>query len=130
MKGQLTLEFLFLSLISVSFLILSIYSLGSLKSTSNDMIGQASFEKDASTLFTALSTVCAGGSLSRQTVYLSAPISLVSSSTDRIVSLRLKSDQSVRQTRELACAISPDSLDLNSGKVIVENEAGVVSISQ
>jgi hypothetical protein len=128
MIAQASLEYLVLSLISLSLVSISILALVSVKEGSANIVDSFSFRSSVMRLKNAISEVCALGSGNGRAVRLGSPISVESdSATDGYIIRFKKGDYSIVSGSR--CAVLPGRINLE-GEIFVENVGGSVALRE
>lgn len=129
MFGQASLEYLVLSLVALSLLIVSLSALIAIKSSAERIVdSDLLLRSSAERLGNAISEVCAMGSGNIRTVSVEAPLSIETEALDDGDVIRFKnSDSSI--VSHVLCPINPSSAQLK-GSVIVENDGGEINIRE
>lgn len=119
LRGQVSLEYLVLSLVALSLLSVAVFALLNLKDYSVRASGALLFRSSADSLANAISETCALGSGNGRSVVLKAPLSV--EYLDSMVRFTGPDASLVRSSR---CeVISAGRLE---GRVYVENDAGII----
>ena len=121
MRAQASLEYLLVSLISLSMLTLSAAALLEIKDYSDSSAALLRFRHSSETLLDAMGSVCALGPGNSREVLLRSSISVESGDGG----VRLRGAGSI--ARKLACDVVPE--EGLEGTLIVENEKGRIRIS-
>jgi hypothetical protein len=129
MKAQASLEYMALTLVSLSLLCVSVMALSGIKADSEKSFRMFAFKSSAQALSDAMDEVCAMGDGNLQTLSLSSPLSLETRRSDdngRIVWLARFSHGNDSIVRDVLC--EADDAALPTGAVHVENQGGKVSV--
>ncbi len=122
-KGQVSLEYLVISLVAVALISVSVFALVGIRGYADKTSGLFSFRASALSLANAVAEVCALGSGNGRSVVLESPLSVeCEGPVMRIVG---RDSSLVRPAR---CAVEPASG--LSGAVYVKNEGGTVTITR
>jgi hypothetical protein len=123
MKGQLSLEYLVLSVITLAVLALAIYTLAGIKNNSDKAMALLEFKNDANSIFNAAQDVCALGDGNSREVRLLDEMMAVSE--DRAIEF---SKNNVNQSLVFKGRCTSEINGKLEGTVVVVNENGVVKI--
>jgi hypothetical protein len=128
MRAQISLEYLALSLVSLSLLCVSVMALGAIKTDSERSFRAISLGSSAQELANAMDEVCAMGDGNVRTVQLMSPLALESKRFDD----GTKQGWVVRftylnESATLPVLCQPQDSDLPRAEVHVENEKGEIT---
>ena len=123
MRGQISLEYLVLSLVAISLLSLAVFALLNLRDYSASASGTLMFRSSALSLSNAISETCALGSGNSRSVLLKAPLSVE------------YQEQMVRFSGSNLSIVEPSRCEVEAvegleGLVYVENDGGVITIGK
>jgi len=126
MLGQASMEYLLLSLVSLSLLSVSVLALGAIKDSSEKGLSLALFRDSALSLLNTANEVCALGDGNGREIALDADLSVESEETDEGWLVRFHSgDDSL--VRAAYCEI--EAKQGLSGVVYVENDEGKIRLT-
>ncbi len=122
-RGQISLEYLILSVVALSLLMLSVFALTRINDYSFSSANALRFKSSADSLSSAISEVCALGDGNVRSVETSVPLSVHYSEGG--IMFRT-TDHSI--SRQALCEVN--DAELEAGLISVENSRGMVSIRE
>ena len=126
MKGQITLEYMVLSLVVIALLSISITALINIRDNSDKAMDIVFFKSSAKDLYNAIEEVCVMGNKNSREIYLKKEVSI----SDEGDYLEFSSSlPHVDGTLKYECSCDVDSETLD-GTVIVHNDNGIVGFNQ
>ncbi len=129
MFGQVTMEYLVLSLVAISMLAVSLSALIAIKDSSARLVDDGLlFRLSAQKLGNAISEVCAMGSGNRRVVALDSQLAIETETADDGSVVRFRNSASSLVSHSL-CPVIAASAQLEGG-VIVENVGGEVALRE
>jgi uncharacterized protein (UPF0333 family) len=125
-RGQITIEYLFLSLIALVLLSFSVISLVQIKDASVQAFEVTLFKSTVEELSKTMAQVCALGNGNARTIYLKSKMDVAGSITNdgREYAQFTNTNLSLSLSRETYCKI--DDTDSAYGKIKVRNEKGTI----
>ncbi len=125
-KGQVSLEFLSLSLVALTLIGISVYALMSVRSLSDQAASAFSFRSSATLLANAASEVCALGNGNMRRIDLPQGLVLVQDYDQASSLLRFRGAGNGSIVKKISCQVNvPNGVGLH-GSVAVENKEGMV----
>lgn len=126
MRGQITLEYMVLSLVVVALLAIALSALIQIRENSNKAMDIVLFKSAARDLYNAIDEACAMGDGNSREVFLKKEVIV----NDGVEFLELSSPLShVEGAVKYRCPCSVDSGDTLSGNVVVTNNEGEIEFT-
>jgi hypothetical protein len=133
MKGQASLEYLALAMVSLAMLCVSVMCLSQIKVGAERNLRLISFKSSATALMDAMDEACAMGNGNRRTVSLSFPLAIESRRFDdgvRKVWLSRFISETDDASLVLPSFCESDDASLAAGSVTVQNKEGYIQIGK
>ncbi len=129
MKGQVTFEYMVLSLVVLALLSISITALIAIRENSSRAMDVVLFKSSVTDLYNAIEEVCAMGDSNSLEVFLKRDVSVEYNGNDNVVKFS-SSLPHVNGTiiRRSICKV--ESEDLSAGTVIVSNNKGEIEMKK
>lgn len=128
MKAQVTIEYLFLSLIALVLISFSVISLAKIKDSSGKAYDATLFRSSASKLANAMAEVCALGEGNSRAVYVKRNLSVEGGKTngERRYAEFTDLESGISISRETYCEV--EDIDEVYGKTKVKSEGGKIKL--
>jgi|GEM_PF-1595093 len=124
MRGQISLEYLFLSIISISLLSISLFSLMAIRDYAMEALSILKFSSDVSSLGNTANQVCIMGIGNYRSLFVQQPIFSESVKLDNLWIVRFSSGN-FSIVRSSTCPVEGQAY----GETQIKNENGIIKIS-
>lgn len=126
LRGQVTLEYILVSLVILSLLSISVFSLMKIKDGSDNMVKIMQFKSDALSVYNAAADVCALGKGNSRVVSISTPMTVSFEANGKLLVFGYNGNEIVKT---LECPLPTLTQDLATGKLTIENLDGEIEIT-
>ena len=118
-KGQITVEYMVLTLVVLSMLSISIAMLIQINNTAHQAVDNLTFRKSALDVQATIDEVCALGEGNSREIIVKTGMSVKKNNDAELIFTDKKSNQSL--ALNITCPERIDESDINAGKVIISN---------
>lgn len=127
-RGQITLEYLFVTLIIISLLGFSLYALVKIKESADNSITILNFKNDALGIYNAAKDVCALGNGNSRVVSIKTPMNISFEKKNELNFMVFEQGNNTI-VKTIECQLYNSFTDLAKGEVVVENKDDEIKLS-